>query len=386
MRKCHLNTCPVGIATQDKDLRKKFEGKVEHLVNYFNFLAEHLREIMAELGVKTVNELIGRTDLLEIDKVQRHWKTENLDLSPLLFKEENPYGNTMYQSVMQDAGLDTVLDHKLIKMSNLAISGEKTYQSIFPINATNRAVGTMLSHQIVKKYGAKGMKEDSIEFRFKGSAGQSFCAFGIKGIHFQLEGEANDYCGKGLSGAKLSIRPDRNSNLVAADNIIVGNVALYGATSGQVFINGRAGDRFAVRNSGAEVVVEGIGDNGCEYMTGGTVVILGEIGQNFAAGMSGGIAYIYAPDKKLPDNFNKEMVLIEDVIEAEDFEKIRSLLRMHSNYTGSPQGFELLGKWKDRKGNFLKVIPEEYKKAILKQKEALKNQKSLDQKLNVLVK
>ena len=375
MRKCHLNTCPVGIATQDKELRKKFNGKVEHVVNYFQFLAAHLREIMAELGVRTVNELVGRTDLLEIDKVERHWKTEGLDLSPILYREKNVYNNTMYQSVKQDAGLDNVLDHKLIRKSRMAIRGKKSYSSIFPISNTDLAVGTMLSNEIVKMYGADGMAEDSLEFWFKGSAGQSFCAFGIKGIHFHLEGEANDYFGKGLSGAKLVVKPDQNCDFIPEENIIIGNVALYGATSGKVFINGKAGDRFAVRNSGAEVVVEGIGDNGCEYMTGGIVIILGDIGQNFAAGMSGGVAYLYTPKKKLPKNFNSEMVLVENEIDHEDKKQVRKLVRMHTNYTGSPQGFRLLNNWEEQQNNFIKIIPTEYKNALqkLRKKERVKN-------------
>jgi len=373
MRKCHLNTCPVGIATQDKDLRSKFAGKVDDVVNYFHFMADHFREIMAALGIKTVNELVGRTDLLEIDNENRHWKTSNLDLSPILFQQKNKYENTMYQSVAQDHGLEDVLDHKLIEMTGLAIENKKTFHSVLAIKNTDRSVGTMLSHIIAKKYGANGLDDDSIQFRFKGSAGQSFCAFGSKGLYFKLEGEANDYFGKGLSGAKISVSPDRNSEIAPDKNIIIGNVALYGATAGQAYINGKAGDRFAVRNSGAEAVVEGIGDNGCEYMTGGVIIIIGEIGQNFAAGMSGGIAYIYAPKHTLPPNLNSELVSVDELMPA-DMKKVRTLLRKHTNHTGSPLGFRLLNNWIKEKKNFLKIIPHEYKKAIEKRQ----NDQSID--------
>jgi len=364
MRKCHLNTCPVGIATQNKDLRALYNGKVEHVVSYFHFMADHLREIMAEVGVKTVNELVGRTDLLEIDAVNKHWKTQHLDLSPILFKEENKYGNTMYQSIAQDHGLDEVLDHTLIRKTELAIENGKSFHSIIPIGNTDRSVGTMLSHKIASKYGAAGMLEDSIHFRFKGSAGQSFCAFGARGLYFKLEGEANDYFGKGLSGAKISVAPDRDCKIKPSENIIIGNVALYGATAGQAFINGKAGDRFAVRNSGADTVVEGIGDNGCEYMTGGTVVILGEIGQNFAAGMSGGIVYVYSSKQNASLKYNEEAISKETPNLVEQ-KKIRVLIRKHVNHTGSPLGYKLLQNWDIEKENFIKFIPFEYKKVLM---------------------
>ncbi|NNE30170.1 MAG: glutamate synthase subunit alpha, partial [Saprospiraceae bacterium] len=363
MRKCHLNTCPVGIATQDKDLRKLYSGKVDHLVNYFHFLADHLREIMASVGVKTVNELVGRSDLLKIEGLDQHWKTKNLNLDPILFQEVNHYRNTFYQSKTQNHGLENILDNRLIELSDLAINSKKEFNSVKAIKSTDRAVGTMLSYQVTKEFGKEGMEDDSIFFRFRGSAGQSFCAFGAKGLFFLLEGEANDYFCKGLSGAKVGLTPDRTCNIDPAKNVIVGNVALYGATKGQVFINGLAGDRFCVRNSGAEAVVEGIGDNGCEYMTGGTVLILGKVGQNFAAGMSGGVAYLYSPSKLPPKNMNKEMVLIE-VPSPEGIQKIRLMLRKHSNYTGSPFALELLKNWKLERHNFIKVIPTEYKRVM----------------------
>lgn len=364
MRKCHLNTCPVGIATQDESLRKKFDGKVDHIVNYFQFLAKHLREIMASVGVRSVNELVGRTDLLDIEKENRHWKTENVDFSPLLFQEENKLNETLYQSKSQDHGLEEVLDHKLIQLSSLAIKQQKTYDGVMPIKSTDRAVGTMLSNEISKIYGSVGMLPDSLTYRFRGSAGQSFGAFAARGIFFRLEGEANDYFGKGLSGAKLTVSPDRDSKYDAASNIIIGNVALYGATSGEAYINGRAGDRFCVRNSGAKTVVEGIGDNGCEYMTGGIAIILGKIGKNFAAGMSGGIAYVYSKSPKiLSEKVNPEMVMIETP-KIGDWDTIQSMIRSHTNYTGSRKGFTILNNWEEEKMNFHRVISNDYKRII----------------------
>lgn len=361
MRKCHLNTCPVGIATQDQDLRKLFPGKADHVVNYFHFLADHLREIMASLGIRTVNELVGRTDLLDINNENRHWKTANLDLTPILFQQPNTYNNTQYQSTPQNHGLDDVLDRQLLALTELARKHNTTYHSVQNVKSTDRSVGAMLSHEVVKQYGAGGMAEDSLQFRFKGSAGQSFGAWGARGIYFKLEGEANDYLGKGLSGAKISVAPDRSSTVDPSQNIIIGNVAMYGATAGQVFINGRAGDRFCVRNSGVETVVEGIGDNGCEYMTGGRIVVLGSVGKNFAAGMSGGVAYLYCPSGEVPLHLNTELVLVESPSEA-DHKTIQTLIRKHTNHTGSPLGFELLNDWTSTKGRFVKIIPEEYKR------------------------
>jgi glutamate synthase (NADPH/NADH) large chain len=373
MRKCHLNTCPVGIATQDSELRKSFEGKVDHIVNYFHFLAKDLREIMAECGVKTVSELVGRTDLLSIDNLDRHWKTEFVDLSPILTKETNIHGTSLQEPIEQNHGLDNVLDRTLIQKAQLALNNQNTFQSVLPIKSTDRSVGSMLSNEISKKYGSIGMMPDSLSYRFRGSAGQSFGAFTTRGIFFQLEGEANDFFGKGLSGAKLAVTPDREAKFDAASNIIIGNVALYGATSGEAYINGQAGDRFGVRNSGAKTVVEGIGDNGCEYMTGGIVVVLGEVGQNFAAGMSGGIAYIHAKKSALEKILNNEMILLEKPDEN-DFDDILLLLRSHTNYTGSRKGFSLLNNWNEEKLNFQKLIPVDYKR-ILQQEELIsKNQ------------
>lgn len=367
MRKCHLNTCPVGIATQDVDLRKKFDGKVEHLVNYFHFLAQDLRTIMAELGFRTVNEMVGRADLLKADMEGKHWKVSNVDLSKLLFYAKPSEGYFSYKVKEQDHGLENVLDHRLISKSSLAIKDAGTFSSIIEIKNTDRAVGTMLSNEIAKRYGSKGMKDGSISFLFRGASGQSFGAFLIKGLSFTLEGAANDYFGKGLSGGCLVAIPDRATIFNPAKNTIVGNVCLYGATSGQVFIKGAAGDRFAVRNSGAKAVVEAVGDNACEYMTGGVVVVLGSYGKNFAAGMSGGIAYVYQEDKDRSERINQEMVELESCTN-EDFEALRSLISTHFQHTSSNLALDILNDWYDLSKHFLKIIPTEYKKALLKEK------------------
>jgi len=365
MRKCHLNTCPVGIATQDKDLRKKFTGKVDHLVNYFTFLAQHLREIMSGLGFKTVDEMVGRADMLEENLENKHWKTSNVDLSKLLFYAKPKKGYYSFKAKAQDHGLALILDRLLITRTYDAIHNQKDYRGTFEIKNTDRAVGAMLSNEIAKVHGANGLPESRISCSFRGTAGQSFGAFLISGVAFLLEGSANDYFGKGLSGGHLIIKPDTASTFSAAENIIVGNVCLYGATSGQAYINGRAGDRFAVRNSGAHVVVEGIGDNGCEYMTGGVVIVLGSHGRNFAAGMSGGIAYLYRENRGVIEYINTEMVEIEPC-NANDRKSIRTLLRHHKTYTSSSMADEILTHWSFHVEQFIKVIPTEYKKALEK--------------------
>ena len=360
MRKCHLNTCPVGIATQDVNLREKFEGKVEHLINYFSFLANHLREIMAELGIKTVNELVGRTDLLEIRNKDAHWKTKNLNLEALLYQFEKGSNSTLYCSTKQDHGIENTLDRQLIKETQLSRNNNHQTNKIYPIKSTNRSVGTMLSYEISKKYGSNGMDDNSINIRFRGSAGQSFGAFAAKGIKFTLEGEANDYVGKGLCGAKLIIIPDRHSKYKPEENIIVGNVTLYGATSGEIYIKGMAGDRFGVRNSGAHAVVEGIGDNGCEYMTGGSVIILGSIGRNFAAGMSGGFAYILDGQQEIESKINHEMIFVEKLTE-DDEQFVKKRIRKHFLLTGSTNALDILNNWDDNNSRFIKIYPKELK-------------------------
>ena len=366
MRKCHLNTCPVGIATQREDLRAKFDGKVEHLVNYFNFLAQDLREIMAELGFRTVDEMVGQSQFLQKKKEGLHWKAASVDLAPVFYKFPT---NDLpeYCTIKQDHGIDDVLDRRLIKYSHLALKDGISINSIFSIKNTDRAVGAMLSNEISKKFGRDGLPDDSISFRFKGSAGQSFGAFAAKGLTFTVEGDTNDYFGKGLSGGKIIVIPDRNSNFEPSENIIVGNVGLYGATSGEVFIRGKAGERFAVRNSGVTAVVEGVGAHGCEYMTGGKVIILGDIGRNFAAGMSGGVAYLLDPSDELDRFCNTEMVFLEQP-DSDDMEELRSLVRAHFRFTGSMKALEILNNWEDMESNFIKVMPKEYKAVLEKRK------------------
>ena len=370
MRKCHLNTCPVGIATQDPELRKRFNADPQHIVNFFTFLAKDLREIMAELGFRTVNEMIGKSEALEIKPLTGHSKYQHLDLSPLLYKVPTHESVGQYKMVEQDHGLGNILDWRLLNLAKVAIRQRNRMESTLQIKNVDRAVGTLLSNEITKQYGAEGLADGSIHFRFRGSAGQSFGAFSVKGIHFVLEGEANDYFGKGLSGGRLITVPDRDVNPLHFDpseNIIIGNVALFGATSGEVFIRGMAGERFAVRNSGASAVVEGVGDHGCEYMTGGCVVVLGDTGKNFAAGMSGGEAFIFDPENNFQRNCNAEMVDL-DPLDDSDFEKLRKLVRDHFRYTGSNSALSILNDWKNQKGYFVKVMPKDFKRVLNERK------------------
>ena len=364
MRKCHLNTCPVGIATQDKELRKKFNGKPEHVVNYLFMVAKDLRMIMADLGFKTVNEMIGRVDCLETDIAIDHWKRNGLDFSKILQPAEKIFENTeVYNIKSQDHGLAKALDNKLIeKCKNAIESGEKVRLNSDIVN-TNRTVGTMLSNEVAKVWEENNLPEDTIDINFKGSAGQSFAAWLVKGITFRLEGDANDYVGKGLSGGKLIIYPPKNSKFKAEENILLGNVALYGATSGEAYFRGIAAERFCVRNSGASVVVEGIGDHGCEYMTGGKAVILGATGRNFGAGMSGGIAYIYDKDKDFDKNCNKETFEIESLLE-EDLKDLKELITNHFNYTGSVVAEKIIESWDIEVERFIKVMPTDYKRVL----------------------
>ena len=364
MRKCHLNTCPVGIATQDKELRKKFKGKPEHVVNYLFMVAKDLRMIMADLGFKTVNEMIGRVDCLETDIAIDHWKRNGLDFSKILQPAEKIFENTeVYNIKSQDHGLAQALDNKLIeKCKNAIESGEKVRLNSDIVN-TNRTVGTMLSNEVAKVWEENNLPEDTIDINFKGSAGQSFAAWLVKGITFRLEGDANDYVGKGLSGGKLIIYPPKNSKFKAEENILLGNVALYGATSGEAYFRGIAAERFCVRNSGASVVVEGIGDHGCEYMTGGKAVILGATGRNFGAGMSGGIAYIYDKDKDFDKNCNKETFEIESLLE-EDLKDLKELITNHFNYTGSIVAEKIIESWDIEVERFIKVMPTDYKRVL----------------------
>jgi len=366
MRKCHLNTCPVGVATQDKELRKRFTGDPDHVVNLFKFITQEVRELMAELGFRTVNEMIGQADELKLKDDIDHWKFKHLDLSPILYKEPAAEGVGQYHFEAQDHLMQDILDWKLLEVAKPALEFGTPVKGLFNIINTDRATGTVLSHEVTKKYRAEGLPDGTIHFNFKGTAGQSFGAFCNKGIILELEGDANDYFGKGLSGAKLIIYPDKNAGFIPEENSIIGNVAFYGATSGEAFIRGKAGERFAVRNSGANIVVEGIGDHGCEYMTGGKVVILGETGRNFAAGMSGGIAFIYDVNQKFSKNCNKEMVEL-DPLEVDDISFLHEMLTKHYNYTSSSVAGFLLKDFENQIKHFVKVFPSDYKK-ILKAK------------------
>jgi glutamate synthase (NADPH/NADH) large chain len=365
MRKCHLNTCPVGVATQDPELRKLFSGKPEHVVNLFRFMAEELREIMAELGFRTINEMVGRVQFLKVKDNLQNWKAKKVDLSGLLHPVTNAKGLTLYNSEKQDHGMDDILDWKLWETAKPALEDKTPVFATYEVKNTNRTIGTLLSNEISKVYGSAGLPDNTINYKFKGSAGQSFGAFAAKGISFELEGEANDYVGKGLSGAQLAIYPSAKSTFTPEDNIIIGNVALYGATAGEVFIRGMAGERFAVRNSGATTVVEGIGDHGCEYMTGGHALILGKTGRNFAAGMSGGIAWVYDKDQTFAENCNMEMVDL-DLLSVQDEEHIINLLKKHIHLTRSKVAQDILDDWKKVSPHFIKVYPKEYKKVLEK--------------------
>lgn len=367
MRKCHLNTCPVGVATQDPELRKRFTGNADHVVNFFKFLVQELREIIAELGFKTVDEMIGQVDCLQMRENITHWKFSKLDLSPILYKEPASIYTPLHCAEEQDHGLADVLDWKLLNAAQPALERKEKVRAEFTIRNTDRTVGTILSNEITKKYRADGLPEDTIHFKYRGTAGQSFAAFNTKGITHELEGDANDYFGKGLSGARLIIYPDRISTFTPEENIIIGNVAFYGATSGEAFIRGKAGERFAVRNSGASVVVESVGDHGCEYMTGGIAVILGETGRNFAAGMSGGIAYVYDVKGKFATNCNTEMVDL-DAVTDDDTIELKAMIQKHFEYTNSTVAKFILNDFENQLQHFIKVFPRDYKKALKERK------------------
>nr|WP_241558490.1 glutamate synthase large subunit [Paracnuella aquatica] len=371
MRKCHLNTCPVGVATQDPELRKRFNGDAEHVVNFFKFITQELREIMAELGFRTINEMVGQVDCLEPRNDVSHWKYSKLDLSPILYKEPASLYTGLYKQEEQDHGIANVLDWKLIEAAKPALErSEKVYQEFKCIN-TDRSIGTMLSNEISKTHKAAGLPEDTIHYKFTGTAGQSFGAFNTNGLTLELEGDANDYFGKGLSGAKLVVYPSADAGFVPEENIIIGNVAFYGGTSGSAYIRGKAGERFAVRNSGVTAVVEGVGDHGCEYMTGGCVVILGNTGRNFAAGMSGGIAYVYDVTGNFATLCNNEMVDL-DPVGSEDAVQLRNMIENHFAYTGSTVARFVLDDFDAQLRNFVKVFPRDYKKVLQAKAQAVK--------------
>jgi glutamate synthase domain-containing protein 2/glutamate synthase domain-containing protein 3 len=362
MRKCHLNTCPVGVATQDPVLRAKFNGEPEHVINYFFFVAEEVRQLMAELGFRTVQEMIGRSDCLRPVRLD-HWKASRVDLSPVLHVPELSTNPALAFQKPQEHPSDS-LDHELIRLSRPAIERGERVRHELAIENTKRTVGAMLSGEIARRYGQAGLPDDTIRFHFTGSAGQSFGAFLAKGVSFRLEGESNDYFGKGLSGGRIVALPPAGSGFVPEETILIGNVALYGATSGEVFLRGLAGERFAVRNSGATAVVEGVGDHCCEYMTGGTVVVLGSTGRNFAAGMSGGIAYVLDEEGEFERTCNRSMVLLEAVEAGQDRELLRGLVERHTRYTGSARGRLIFERFDALLPKFVKVIPIEYKRVM----------------------
>jgi glutamate synthase (NADPH/NADH) large chain len=370
MRKCHVNTCPVGVATQDPELRKRFNAEPDHVINFFRFLAQDLREIMASMGIKTVNQLVGRVDLLRQKKPFGHWKYKNIDLSPILYKEKSKYKVGSFQQIEQDHALDHVLDQKIITHAQSAMDNNQSIAGVFSIKNTNRAVGTMFSHVLYKKLKNQVNKINQFAYRFVGSAGQSFGAFLGKGIEFTLEGEANDYCGKGLSGGRLIIVPPNNAQFQADQNIIIGNVAFYGGTSGEAFIRGMAGERFCVRNSGVLAVIEGVGDYACEYMTGGKVVVIGPTGQYFGTGMSGGMAFVFDPENRFHKNYNRESIeLLQMNANYED--EIRQMLRTHFMLTSSKKALYILHDWKRLKRKFVVAMPKELN-ALLKKRKKIK--------------
>jgi glutamate synthase domain-containing protein 3 len=369
MRVCHLNTCPVGIATQDPELRKQFAGRPEFVENYFRFVAEDVRELMAGLGFRTIDEMVGRSDVLEMKPAVDHWKAKGIDLARVLHQPEVPEGAARRAVTVQEHGLERALDVELIARAARALEHQEPVEIEMPIRNVNRTVGTMLGYEITRRYQGNGLPDDTIRIQFAGSAGQSFGAFVPRGVTMMLEGDSNDYWGKGLSGGRLAIYPPRQASFAAEENVIIGNVALYGATSGEAYVRGIAGERFAVRNSGASAVVEGVGDHGCEYMTGGRVVVLGKTGRNFAAGMSGGVAYVLDPQDVFSSRCNQEMVELES-LEREDADLVHGLLVRHVNYTGSSVAARLLADWEAAKAQFVKVIPRDYKRVLLAEAKA----------------
>ncbi|MBC8108407.1 MAG: glutamate synthase large subunit, partial [Anaerolineae bacterium] len=367
MRVCHLNTCPVGIATQDPELRKKFAGKPEHVINFFFFIAEELREIMAEMGFRTVDEMVGRVDLLEFADVSEHWKAKHLDLSVILHQPEMRPGASLRKIADQDHGLDRAIDNTLIELAEGALENGESVSWQLPIKNINRSVGTMLSGHIAKRFGDEGLPTDTITFKFSGSAGQSFGAFLARGVTLLLEGDANDHVGKGLSGGTIAIYPPKSSKFNAEENVIAGNVIGYGASAGELYIRGAVGERFCVRNSGASAVVEGVGDHGCEYMTGGRVVVIGPTGRNFAAGMSGGIAYVYDEAKEFEKLCNLSMVELETIDAIDDAFTIKRLLETHLKLTGSTRAKAILDDWENSSRRFVKVMPTDYRRVLQEQ-------------------
>jgi glutamate synthase (NADPH/NADH) large chain len=376
MRKCHLNTCPVGVATQDPQLRARYTGRVDYVVNYFRFMAEDVREIMAQLGIRRFEDLIGRTDLLAARDVE-HWKARTVD--PLAILHQPVNANRVATCCVMDQlhKIDDVLDRTLIERAVPALERQERVQIDLPVRNSDRAVGTMLSSEVTRRCGGQGLPEDRICIRLRGSAGQSFGAWAARGVTLRLEGDANDYFGKGLSGGKLIVVPPAGSTFPAEENIIIGNTVLYGATGGEAYVRGVAGERFAVRNSGAIAVVEGTGDHCAEYMTGGRIIVLGHVGRNFAAGMSGGIAYVLNVDGDFAYFCNRAMVELSPALEYEDQGFLREFLQRHVDYTGSPVAQRVLANWHSYLPKFIKVVPFEYKR-ILQEQQLRQTEQLLD--------
>lgn len=379
MRKCHLNTCPVGIATQDKELRKNFKGTPEHVINFFYFVANELRGIMAQLGFRTMDEMIGQANKLNARKVLNHFKAKGLDLSGILYQPEGYENLVLRNTEKQDHNLDEVIDFQILKDAHMAIFRKVVTSLDYKINNTDRSVGAIVSNEISKIYGHLGLPDDTLNLTFTGSAGQSFGVFGANGITYTIHGNTNDYLGKGLSGAKIIVKKPEAADFKAEENIIVGNVCLFGAVKGEAYINGIAGERFAVRNSGATAVVEGVGDHGCEYMTGGKVVILGKTGRNFAAGMSGGYAYVFDEKGLFKNGLCNEETVDFDPLTDEDKAELKGLIENHVLYTNSNRGKEVLENWEENLKKFVKVMPKEYKAAL----ERIANEEPMVEELQI---
>ncbi|MDQ4127843.1 MAG: glutamate synthase-related protein, partial [Actinomycetota bacterium] len=370
MRVCHLNTCPVGIATQDPELRKLFTGTPEHVVNYFFFLAEEVRELMARMGFRRFEEMVGRSDVLKMREAVEHWKAQGVDLSAILHGPEAPEDTALRHSERQDHGLHKSLDNELIERCGPALENGQEVRFSREITNTRRTVGGMLSGEVARRYGNEGLPEGTVRIDFHGVGGQSFGAWLAHGLTFTLEGATNDYVGKGLSGGRLAVFPSRVAAYKPARNVVVGNVALYGATAGEAYFRGFAGERFAVRNSGANAVVEGVGDHGCEYMTGGVVVVLGETGRNFAAGMSGGVAFVLDEEDRFESLCNKDMVGLEAVGSEEDVELLRGMVERHLEWTESERARRVLKDWEELLPKFVKVMPHDLKRVLEERQEA----------------
>jgi glutamate synthase (NADPH/NADH) large chain len=367
MRVCHLDTCPVGVATQNPVLRERYTGKAEHVVNFFTYIAEEVRELLAELGFRTLEEAVGHAELLDVETAVRHWKASGLDLTPVLHVPELPAGAARHNTMGQDHGLDKALDNELVRIAAPALEHGEPVRAQLEIRNVNRTVGTILGHEVTKRYRGEGLPDGTIDLTFTGSAGQSFGAFVPRGITLRLEGDANDYVGKGLSGGRIVVRPDRSAPFDASEQIIAGNVIGYGATSGEIFLRGQVGERFCVRNSGAAAVVEGVGDHGCEYMTGGRVVVLGPTGRNFAAGMSGGVAFVL---DLVEGRVNQELVELAPVA-GDAADELEALVRRHFEETGSTVAEELLADWPAAVRRFTEVMPSDFKRVLEAKAEAL---------------